>query len=77
MVMVVCSNMMIMGVIKVINEENKKILDDLLIIGFDKNEFLDMVGLSIIYLEDCFVELGIKVMNMFCDIIDKNGKNEV
>ncbi|OOM16178.1 LacI family DNA-binding transcriptional regulator [Clostridium saccharobutylicum] len=75
--MVVCSNMMTMGVIKAINEENKKIPDDLSIIGFDKNEFLDMVGLSITYLEDCPVELGTKAMNMLCDIIDKNGKNEV
>lgn len=67
--LVVCSNMMTMGVIKAVNEKNKNIPTDLSIIGFDKIDFLDMVGLNITYMEDCPIELGRSSMKMLCEII--------
>lgn len=67
--LVVCSNMMTMGVIKALNENNKNIPADLSIIGFDKIDFLDMLGLNITYMEDCPIELGRSSMKMLCEII--------
>jgi len=67
--LVICSNMMTMGVIKALKEQNKDIPKDLAIIGFDKIDFLDIVGLKITYMEDCPIELGRASMNMLCDII--------
>lgn len=73
--LVVCSNMMTMGVIKAIKEENKEIPKDLAIVGFNKIDLLDIVGVSITYMEDCPVELGRASMEMLCDII-RNPENE-
>lgn len=73
--LVVCSNMMTMGVIKAIKEENKEIPKDLAIVGFNKIDLLDIVGVNITYMEDCPVELGRASMEMLCDII-RNPKNE-
>ena len=67
--LVICSNMMTIGVIKALKEQNKDIPEDLAIIGFDKIDFLDMVGLNITYMEDYPIELGKASMDMLCDII--------
>jgi len=67
--LVVCSNMMTMGVIKALKEDNKDIPGDLAIVGFDKIDFLDIVGLNITYMEDCPIELGRASMDMLVDII--------
>ena len=71
-----CSNMMTMGIIKALKEENKDIPKDLAVIGFNKIDFLDIVGLNITYVEDSPIELGKASMDMLCDIIknteDKN-----
>lgn len=74
--LVVCSNMMTIGVIKAVNEKNKTIPNDLAIVGFNKIDFFDMVGLNITYLEDCPIELGRSAMKMLCEIvINSNYKN--
>jgi LacI family transcriptional regulator len=73
----VCSNMMTMGVIKALKEENKDIPKDLAIVGFNKIDFLDIVGINITYIEDCPLELGRASMEMLCDIISDNEKNEL
>lgn len=75
--LVVCSNMMTMGVIKAIKEENKEIPKDLAIVGFNKIDLLDIVGVNITYMEDCPVELGRASMEMLCDIIKNSGNEEV
>ncbi|OOM78759.1 catabolite control protein A [Clostridium puniceum] len=76
--LIVCSNMMTMGVIKALKDENREIPKDLAIIGFDKIDFLDIVGLNITYVEDSPIELGKASMNMLCDIIsnieDENAR---
>lgn len=75
--LVVCSNMMTMGVIKALKEQNKDIPKDLAIIGFDKIDFLDMVGLNITYVEDCPIKLGQVAMDMLCDIIRDTDNSSV
>lgn len=75
--LVVCSNMMTMGVIKAIKEENKDIPKDLAIVGFNKIDLLDIVGINITYMEDCPVELGRASMEMLCNIIKDPGNKEV
>jgi len=75
--LVVCSNMMTMGVIKALKEQNKDIPKDLAIIGFDKIDFLDIVGLNITYMEDCPIKLGMTSMDMLCDILSNTKNNAV
>jgi LacI family transcriptional regulator len=75
--LVVCSNMMTMGVIKALKEKNKDIPKDLAIIGFDKINFLDIVGLNITYVEDCPIELGRASMDMLCNIISNTDNISV
>lgn len=75
--LVICSNMMTMGVIKALKEQNKDIPKDLAIIGFDKIDFLDMVGLNITYVEDCPIELGRASMDMLWDIISNTDNTGV
>lgn len=74
---VICSNMMTMGSIKAVMEENKKIPDDLAIVGFNKLEVLDMVGINITYVEDSPIDLGRSAMNMLNEKIEGKEKNEV
>lgn len=73
--LIICSNMMTMGVIKALKEKNKDIPKDLAIVGFDKIDFLDIVGLNITYMEDCPVELGRASMEMLCEVIDNRKNN--
>ncbi len=75
--LVICSNMMTMGVIKALNEKNKNIPKDLAIVGFDKIDLLDIVGLNITYMEDCPIELGKASMDMLCDIISNTDNTSV
>lgn len=75
--LVICSNMMTMGVIKALKEKNKDIPKHLAIIGFDKIDFLDIVGLNITYMEDCPIELGRASMDMLCDIISNTDNTGV
>lgn len=74
---IVCSNMMTMGSVKAVMEENKKIPDDLAIVGFNKLEILDMVGINITYVEDSPIDLGRAAMNMLNEKLDGKEINEV
>ncbi|EKQ51232.1 MULTISPECIES: LacI family DNA-binding transcriptional regulator [unclassified Clostridium] len=73
----VCSNMMTMGVIKALKEQNKDIPKDLAIVGFNKIDFLDIVGLNITYVEDSPIELGRASMDMLCEIISNTEDADV
>ncbi|AGF55414.1 LacI family DNA-binding transcriptional regulator [Clostridium saccharoperbutylacetonicum] len=64
----VCSNMMTMGVIKALKEEHKDIPKDLAIVGFNKIDLLDIVGINITYMEDSPLELGRAAMEMLSQI---------
>lgn len=73
----ICSNMMTMGVIKALKEQNKDTPKDLAIVGFNKIDFLDIVGLNITYVEDSPIDLGRESMNMLCDIISSTDNDKV
>lgn len=73
--LVICSNMMTMGVIKGLIDLKKKTPDDISIVGINRADFLDLVGLQVTYVEDSPIKLGKSSMNMLWDIInDKNNK---
>ena len=75
--LVIFSNMMTMGVIKALKEENKDIPKDLAIVGFNRIDFLDIVGLNITYMEDYPVELGKASMEMLSNILSNADNKEV
>lgn len=69
--LIVCSNMMTIGVIKALKEKNKNIPKDLSIVGFNKIDFLDIMGFNITYIEDYPIKLGRASMEMLNKIINK------
>lgn len=75
--LIVSTNRMTLGVIKAIEEYKKKIPNDLAIIASDKNEVLDMFGLSLTYIEECPSLLGKKAMEMLCEILKSNTKEKL
>ncbi len=74
---VVCSNMMTLGCVKSMLEEHKRIPEDLSIVGFNKLEFLDMVGINLTYVEDSPIDLGKAAMSMLNERISGKAINEV
>lgn len=75
--LLVSSNMMTLGCIKAVLDENKKIPEDLAIIGFDKMETLDLLGLGISYVDDSPEELGRAAANMLLEVIDRKNCQEI
>lgn len=69
----VCSNRMSLGCVKAFNEENIKIPEDMAIVGFDKLEVLNILGMNISFVSGPTSELGKIGMKMLVDII--NNKN--
>lgn len=54
----VCNNLMNLGVIKAVFENQLKIPDDIAIIGFDQTEMFDAVGLKISVVSNPAMEMG-------------------
>lgn len=74
---VVCSNMMTIGCVKAVLEEGKRIPEDLAVIGFNKLEILDIVGINITYVEDSPEDLGKTAMLMLEEKINSKKENEI
>ena len=53
-----CSNRMTLGVIKALFERKKKIPNDIALVGFNKIDLIDIVGINLTYIEDSPMELG-------------------
>lgn len=70
----VSSNKMTLGCIKAAYDMGKKIPEDLALIGFDKVEALELLGINISYVDDFPEELGREAMNMLINIC---GEDEV
>lgn len=75
--LIVSTNRMTMGVIKAMEECNKKIPGDLAIIAADKNEVFDIFGLNMTYIEESPVELGKSSMEMLCEILEHDITEKV
>lgn len=74
--LIVSTNRMTMGVIKAIEECNKKIPEDLAIIASDKNEVFDMFELNLTYIEEGPFKLGKSAMEMLGDVLKNNTKEK-
>ncbi|SFD00681.1 LacI family DNA-binding transcriptional regulator [Clostridium uliginosum] len=75
--LVVCSNMMVTGVVKSLFEQNKKIPEDLGVIGFGKTDFLELIGVNIPYMDEGPVELGKSAMNILLETIKEKNKSSI
>lgn len=75
--LIACSNMMTLGVIKALFEKNKKIPEDIALVGFNKIEFIDIVGINLTYVEDSPMELGRSAIKLLLEIFQSEEKNKV
>ncbi|EOC99866.1 LacI family DNA-binding transcriptional regulator [Caldisalinibacter kiritimatiensis] len=72
----VSSNMMVLGCIKAFDEENIQIPKDMAIIGFDKVEVLNIIGMNISFINGPTIEMGKTAMNMLIDILQSGKTTE-
>jgi LacI family transcriptional regulator len=75
--LLVSSNMMTLGCVKAVLEGKMKIPEDLAIIGFNKTDVFDLIGLGISYVDDSAIELGRTSMEMLNELIKDENKNDV
>ncbi|GAA0177330.1 substrate-binding domain-containing protein [Clostridium sediminicola] len=71
----VSSNMMTLGCLKAIFEKDMKIPEDIALVGFDKVEVLNTLGLNISYINGPTREMGRAGMEMLIEIF-KNKENK-
>lgn len=72
-----CSNMMTIGCIKALQEEKLKIPEDMAILGFDKNDVLDMLGMNISNVAGPTIELGRASMEMLIEYLNHKHSKEL
>ena len=70
-----CNNLMTLGCLRAINETNKRIPQDVAIVGFDKIELLDFLGYKISVLARATTEMGTIGMNLLLDRMKKDDNN--
>lgn len=75
--LLISSNMMTLGCIRAMYSENKSIPEDLAIIGFDKLDLLDILGIGISYVDDSPVELGRAAANMLLELSEGTEKKDI
>ncbi|RKD29475.1 LacI family DNA-binding transcriptional regulator [Thermohalobacter berrensis] len=68
----VSSNMMVLGCIKAFSENNIEIPKDMAIIGFDKVEVLNIIGMNISFINGPTIEMGKIAMKMLIDILNNS-----
>lgn len=68
-----CGTMLTIGCIQALLEENIKIPDDIAIIGFDKIDLLNIVGLNISFVAGPSIELGREAMRMLVRTLEDNN----
>lgn len=72
-----CSNMMTLGCIKALLEENFKIPNDMAVVGFDKLEVLDILGMNISYVDARTLSMGKVGMKMLIDFLNNKNLKEI
>lgn len=72
----VMSNMMILGCMKAIYEENVNVPGDIAIMGFDKIDALNIVGMNISFINGPTIEMGRTGMELLIDNLYKKGGNK-
>ncbi|SHK33565.1 LacI family DNA-binding transcriptional regulator [Tepidibacter formicigenes] len=72
----VTSNMMILGSIRAFYEENINIPQDMAIIGFDKIDAINIIGMNISFVIGPSIEMGKAGMKMLIDNLDNKKSRE-
>jgi LacI family transcriptional regulator len=72
----VMSNMMILGCMKAFYEENIRVPEDMAIIGFDKIEALNIVGMNISFINGPTIEMGRIGMKLLIDNLENKESNK-
>ncbi|RKD21522.1 transcriptional regulator, LacI family [Caminicella sporogenes DSM 14501] len=70
----VMSNMMILGCMKAFYEENIRVPEDMAIIGFDKIDVLNIIGMNISFVNGPTIEMGKMGMKILIESLN-NGKD--
>lgn len=73
----VSSNMMMLGCIKALHEEKLNIPKDMSIIGFDKLDVLNIIGMNISFIDAPTLELGRTGMKMLIDRLENKKSTEI
>lgn len=73
--LVTCSNMISLGVIKSLIESNKKIPNDMAVVGINRVEFLDIMGVKLTYVEDFPQEMGKNAVRILIEMSNSNKGN--
>jgi len=73
----VSSNTMILGCIKAFYEQKLDIPGDMAIIGFDKLDVLNIIGMNISFINGPSMELGRIGMRMLLENLNSNGNTEI
>lgn len=74
----VMSNMMILGCMKALYEEGIRVPEDIAIMGFDKINALNIVGMNISFINGPTIEMGRTGMELLIDNLDnKSNKKEI
>ena len=75
---IACSNRMTLGVIKALIQRKMKIPNDIALIGFNRVELIDIVGINLSYIDDSPIELGEVSINLLLDILkSKEGEHKI
>lgn len=69
---IACSNKMTLGAIKALTELKKNKPNAIALIGFNKVEFIDIVGINLSYIEDSPINLGEASINLLLELLDTN-----
>lgn len=67
----VSSNMAMLGCVKALNEYGLRIPDDMAVLGFDKVDALNTIGLNISFIDGPTLEIGKTGMKMLIENLDK------
>ena len=73
----ISSNTMILGCIKALYEEKLNIPRDMAIIGFDKIDVLNIIGMNISFINGPSIELGRLGMKMLLENLNTKGRTEI
>lgn len=73
----ICSNMMTLGCIKALFEENLKIPEDMAMVAFDNIEVLNIVGINVSFINGPTIEMGKIGMKMLIDVLNNKEKKEI
>lgn len=73
----ICSNMMTLGCIKALFEENLKIPEDMAMVAFDNIEVLNIVGINVSFVNGPTIEMGKIGMRMLIDVLNNKEKKEI